>query len=438
MGVRRLHRRGALQPREAHEGLSRPRDRVLPGGRRGLDERRGRRRVRASRGRRLRARGARRAPAHAARREAPRGPSLRRPRALAQAARLPSPNGISRACREHRSSRGARGGDVLRERVRRGRGPHARPRGDFLSTTLGIGRGSRFQTLREVRFPDSLGLLYSAITSYLGFDVNDAEDKVMGLAPYGKPRYVHRLPRHHAARGRRPLPRSTSSWLSATARLDYGMATTAARSRRAICAARRAASARARPPGRAHGARHQDLACVDAGDHFEEVGTSTSPGPPAPRSTGLDGTVASRSGSRSTRSLNGKVLLSETPFERLLLRAPGRRRTGHRPTAPPCTCAPSQLGAPRGEAVDGNRAAVLRRRVLERRLQGVLAGRELPFREVADPARRAAATSPPARSSAEFQGRIECRPAGARRALILAAPGAGRHEGHAERRGQAP
>ena len=46
---------------------------------------------------------------------------------------------------------------------------------------------------KEIRFPHSLGLLYSAITAYLGFRVNDAEWKVMGLASYGKPRYLNQF-----------------------------------------------------------------------------------------------------------------------------------------------------------------------------------------------------------------------------------------------------
>jgi carbamoyltransferase len=62
--------------------------------------------------------------------------------------------------------------------------------GEWATTSYGRAEGSRLELFEEVRFPDSLGLLYSAITSYLGFEVNDAEYKVMGLAPYGEPRYV--------------------------------------------------------------------------------------------------------------------------------------------------------------------------------------------------------------------------------------------------------
>jgi len=62
--------------------------------------------------------------------------------------------------------------------------------GDFLSTTLARGRGSRLEVLREVRNPDSLGEVFSALTWFLGFHPNADEGKVMGLAPYGRERYV--------------------------------------------------------------------------------------------------------------------------------------------------------------------------------------------------------------------------------------------------------
>lgn len=65
--------------------------------------------------------------------------------------------------------------------------------GEWATTTYGHGRDGQVSFFEEVRFPHSLGLLYSAITAYLGFDVNDAEYKVMGLAPYGKPRFVEQM-----------------------------------------------------------------------------------------------------------------------------------------------------------------------------------------------------------------------------------------------------
>jgi carbamoyltransferase len=65
--------------------------------------------------------------------------------------------------------------------------------GEWATATQGMGRGNRVELLREIRFPHSLGLLYSAFTYYLGFKVNSAEYKVMGAAPYGKPRYADKI-----------------------------------------------------------------------------------------------------------------------------------------------------------------------------------------------------------------------------------------------------
>ena len=62
--------------------------------------------------------------------------------------------------------------------------------GEWATTTISRGSGSRIEVLSEVRFPHSLGLLYSAFTSYCGFRVNSGEYKLMGLAPYGKPIYA--------------------------------------------------------------------------------------------------------------------------------------------------------------------------------------------------------------------------------------------------------
>ncbi len=62
--------------------------------------------------------------------------------------------------------------------------------GEWTTTSLGRGRGNRIELIRELRFPHSLGLLYSAFTYFIGFRVNSGEYKLMGLAPYGEPRYV--------------------------------------------------------------------------------------------------------------------------------------------------------------------------------------------------------------------------------------------------------
>jgi carbamoyltransferase len=62
--------------------------------------------------------------------------------------------------------------------------------GEWATSSIGLGRGNQIEMLKELRFPDSLGLLYSAFTYYTGFKVNSGEYKVMGLAPYGEPKYV--------------------------------------------------------------------------------------------------------------------------------------------------------------------------------------------------------------------------------------------------------
>ncbi|MCC5834191.1 MAG: carbamoyltransferase [Opitutales bacterium] len=65
--------------------------------------------------------------------------------------------------------------------------------GEWATTTLGIGRGNELEILQELRFPHSLGLLYSAFTAYCGFRINSGEYKLMGLAPYGEPKYVEAI-----------------------------------------------------------------------------------------------------------------------------------------------------------------------------------------------------------------------------------------------------
>ncbi len=65
--------------------------------------------------------------------------------------------------------------------------------GEWATSSYGHGHGSTLRLKGGVKFPHSLGLFYSTITSYLGFKVNDGEYKVMGLAPYGKPRYLRQM-----------------------------------------------------------------------------------------------------------------------------------------------------------------------------------------------------------------------------------------------------
>jgi carbamoyltransferase len=68
--------------------------------------------------------------------------------------------------------------------------------GEWATSSIGAGRGHKLELLREQRFPHSLGLLYSAFTYFAGFKVNSGEYKVMGLAPYGEPKYVSLIKDH--------------------------------------------------------------------------------------------------------------------------------------------------------------------------------------------------------------------------------------------------
>ncbi len=68
--------------------------------------------------------------------------------------------------------------------------------GEWTTTSLAIGRGNQLAVHKEIQFPHSLGLLYSAITYYTGFKVNSGEYKVMGLAPYGEPKYADLIKDH--------------------------------------------------------------------------------------------------------------------------------------------------------------------------------------------------------------------------------------------------
>ncbi|MFQ5716047.1 MAG: carbamoyltransferase, partial [Nitrospinales bacterium] len=68
--------------------------------------------------------------------------------------------------------------------------------GEWATSSIGVGRGNKIEMIKELHFPHSLGLLYSAFTYYLGFKVNSGEYKVMGLAPYGEPKYANLIRDH--------------------------------------------------------------------------------------------------------------------------------------------------------------------------------------------------------------------------------------------------
>src|SRR5882762_1259873 len=68
--------------------------------------------------------------------------------------------------------------------------------GEWTTTSVALGRGRELRMIKEIHFPHSLGLLYSAFTYYTGFKVNSGEYKVMGLAPYGEPRFAQTILDH--------------------------------------------------------------------------------------------------------------------------------------------------------------------------------------------------------------------------------------------------
>ncbi|HWR52059.1 MAG TPA: carbamoyltransferase [Bryobacteraceae bacterium] len=68
--------------------------------------------------------------------------------------------------------------------------------GEWATTSVALGSGNKLKVLKEIHFPHSLGLLYSAFTYYTGFRVNSGEYKLMGLAPYGRPKYVKQITDH--------------------------------------------------------------------------------------------------------------------------------------------------------------------------------------------------------------------------------------------------
>lgn len=67
--------------------------------------------------------------------------------------------------------------------------------GEWATTTIGHAQGNQIKLLEEIRFPNSIGLLYSTLTAFLGFEVNEGEYKVMGMASYGNPKYIEQIKR---------------------------------------------------------------------------------------------------------------------------------------------------------------------------------------------------------------------------------------------------
>ena len=272
--------------------------------------------------------------------------------------------------------------------------------GDFLSTTLGVGRGSRLHTISEVRNPDSLGEVYTAVTWWLGFHPNADEGKVMGLAPYGTDRYVPSFRRlvH-------PLPGGTFSVNLSWFR--YHMEGRVPWSRRF-----EEQFGRPREPESELTAHHRDVAYgVQA--VTEEVALHMARA--LHDLTGLKDLVLS--GGVALNSVMNARILAETPFERVFIQ-PAAGDAGNALGAA-LHVWHHQLGMPREWSM---RHAFLGPEYETSALKAALAARGLPFREVADPAAEAADLLSRSKIVGWFQGRAEVGPRALGARSILADP----------------
>jgi carbamoyltransferase len=271
--------------------------------------------------------------------------------------------------------------------------------GDFLSTTLGIGRGSRFQTLREVRNPHSLGEVYTAVTGWLGFHPNADEGKVMGLAPYGTDRYVPAF-RDFIRLTPDGLFRVNLSWFGY--QLEAGPLSKRYLDR----------FGPPRVPESAITEHHQDVAfgvqtiTEEAGLHLARALHELTGSP----NLALSGGVA-------LNSVMNARLLSETPFQHLFIQ-PAAGDAGNALGAA-LHVWHHQLGRPREWRMDH---AFFGPEYSNADFKELLAGRKLPFREVADPAAEAARLLADSRIVGWFQGRSEVGPRALGARSILADP----------------
>src|SRR5438477_8285342 len=274
--------------------------------------------------------------------------------------------------------------------------------GDWLSTTLGHGRGAELRTLAEVRNPDSLGEVYTSLTWYLGFHPNSDEGKVMGLAPYGRDRYVsyfrdlvHLTPdglfRVNLGWFGYHLHPQPERWLSETFYRRFGPA---------------------RQPESELAEAHEDIAYALQA-LTEEAGLHVA--------TALHRMTGSRNlalaGGVALNSVMNARLLQETPFERIFIQ-------------PAASDAGNALGAalyvwhrvfgrPRSWRMEH---AFYGPDPGESAIKQTLATRKLPFKEVADPEAEAARLLAESKIVGWFNGKAEVgsRALGAR--SILADP----------------
>jgi carbamoyltransferase len=271
--------------------------------------------------------------------------------------------------------------------------------GDFLSTTLQLGTGSRLAPLAEVRNPDSLGEVYSALTWYLGFAPNADEGKTMGLAPYGRDKLVPELA-GLVQRTPDGLFRVNLAWFAyhreggwlSRAFLDrYGPP---------------------RVPESAITELHEDLAFA-VQDLLEETALHVARA--LQRRTGCGDLCLA--GGVALNSVMNTRLLNEAGFRRIFIQ-PAASDAGNALGAALWVWH-QRLGRPRGEAMSH---AYFGADWTEREQAAALAGQGLEVRSVADPAEEAARLLADGRIVGWFQGRAEVGPRALGARSILADP----------------
>jgi carbamoyltransferase len=271
--------------------------------------------------------------------------------------------------------------------------------GDFLSTTLQVGSGSRLDRLAQVRNPDSLGEVYSALTWYLGFAPNADEGKTMGLAPYGTDKLVGELAdlvqRTPDGLFRVNLAwfayHREGGWLSRQFLDRYGPP---------------------REPESVIGEHHQDLAFA-VQELLEE--TALHVARTLRQRSGLPNLCLA--GGVALNSVMNSRLLGEAGFERIFIQ-PAASDAGNAFGAALWVWH-QQLGHPRGEAMNH---AFHGADWSEAEQAAALAGRGLEVQRVADPAAEAARLLADGRIVGWFQGRAEVGPRALGARSILADP----------------
>lgn len=272
--------------------------------------------------------------------------------------------------------------------------------GDFLSATLGHGRDHHLRTMAEVRNPDSLGEVYTALTWYLGFHPNSDEGKLMGLAPYGRDRLAHQF---------RDLIRFTPDGL-----FKVNLSWFAYQRESKVPLGRRFLQRYGprRTPGSELTELHEDLAYA-VQDLIEEAGLHVTRA--LHRLTGSKNLCLA--GGVALNSVMNARLLHETPFEHVFIQ-PAAGDAGNALGAA-LWAWHQEMGQPRTWAMEH---AFFGKAWTEAEHKEVLASRKLPFKEVADPSAEAARLLSEGKIVGWFQGRAEVGPRALGARSILADP----------------